>query len=77
MDACSHHNLVQLPKPGNKLRCRHCHLTIKADELRQDFCPECFDKNGDKRYDFETIDAEEPAITQYRCEDCGVIIENK
>ncbi|MBW1642347.1 MAG: hypothetical protein JRI53_09975 [Deltaproteobacteria bacterium] len=77
MNTCSHANLIQLPQPEKKLRCQHCHLTIKADELKQGYCPECFEMNGDKRYEFETIDVKEPAATQYKCEDCGVIIESE
>ena len=31
--------------------------------------------HGQKRYDFEEIEAEETEIAKYRCEECGVIIE--
>ena len=77
MHPCSHNNLMQLPEAEKKLRCQHCHLTLKPDELNQDYCPECFERSGDKRYDFKTIVAKEPASTKYRCEDCGIIIESK
>lgn len=76
MNSCSHAHLVQLPEPEKRLRCRHCHLTLTSGELKQGFCPECFEMSGDKRYDFETVAAEKPVITQYKCEDCGVIIES-
>ena len=75
MDACTHHHLVLLPKPGNRLRCRHCHLTIKSDELSERYCPECFETSGKRRYDFEDVVDTTVNVTQYRCEDCGVIID--
>jgi hypothetical protein len=30
-------------------------LTISADELGASYCPECFEVNGTKRYNFEEI----------------------
>ncbi len=57
------------------LRCRHCHLTIKADELGGGYCPECYEINGKKQSDFEEVAAEETTRVRYRCEDCGLIIE--
>ena len=76
MHSCSHSNLMQLPEPEKRLRCRHCHLTIISGELKNGFCPECFEQSGDKRYDFETIDGDKPEVSKYKCEDCGVIIES-
>jgi len=76
MTLCSHINLVLLPAAKNKLRCRHCYLTIKADELGKSFCPECFEIHSEKRYDFEEIAETEKGVVRYRCEDCGVIIES-
>ncbi|MCJ7772315.1 MAG: hypothetical protein MUP22_04175 [Desulfobacterales bacterium] len=76
MNRCSHSNLMQLPEPEKRFRCRHCHLTIISGELKQGYCPECFERSGDKHYDFETIDVDKPAVSQYKCEDCGVIIES-
>lgn len=55
------------------MRCRHCHLTLTANELRGDYCPECFETSGKKQYDFEAIESLED--TKYRCEQCGAIIE--
>jgi len=75
MNTCAHSNLIQLSQPKKKLRCQRCHLTITADELKQGFCPECFERNGDKHYDFEEIEFTKPVSIQYKCEDCGVIIE--
>jgi len=63
-----------MPENGKKLRCRHCHLTISAEELGTGDCPECFERDGIKRYDFEEISAPGLKKTQYRCEDCGAII---
>ena len=77
MNACSHSNLIQLPEAEKRLRCQHCHLTITANELKQGYCPECFEMNGDKRYDFEEIAPSKTVTTQYKCEDCGVIIESE
>ena len=76
MTKCSHSSLVLLPQKKNLVRCRHCHLTIKADELRESYCPECFEIKGRKQYDFEEIADVENGISRYRCEECGVIIES-
>jgi hypothetical protein len=50
-------------------------LTIDLNELRNKYCPECFEVTGKKRSDFEQVDELKMAITQYRCEDCGVLID--
>ena len=76
MSSCPHNNLLLLPQAPRKRRCRHCHLTIRADELGDSFCPECFEKDGERRYDFEEIAKPETHKAQYRCEDCGAIIES-
>ena len=73
MKTCDHPKLVLLTAMDDRLRCRHCHLTIRADELNSAYCPECFERNGKKHADFEPLAA--PAATRYRCEDCGAIIE--
>jgi hypothetical protein len=52
-------------------------LKIKPDELGESYCPECFEVDGSKRYDFEEIAAAAAEIDRYRCEDCGAIIESK
>jgi predicted RNA-binding Zn-ribbon protein involved in translation (DUF1610 family) len=75
MTSCKHTNLALLPEKKNRQRCRHCHLTIKADEIENSYCPECFEIHGQKRYDFEEIESKEIKIAKYRCEDCGAIIE--
>jgi predicted RNA-binding Zn-ribbon protein involved in translation (DUF1610 family) len=75
MDSCRHSHLTLLPKQSHRLRCRHCHLTIKADELSNRYCPECFEVRGKRHADFEEVQATDTERTQYRCEDCGVIID--
>lgn len=75
MESCQHQNIVLLPRTRQKLRCRHCHLTIDPDELGGGCCPECQEVSGKRRYDFEKIDETEQQATRYRCEDCGIIIE--
>jgi len=75
MRECTHKNLVLIKVAENKLRCKHCHLTISAEELDEGYCPECYEESGKKRYDFETIEPASQEVTKYRCEDCGTIIE--
>jgi Zn finger protein HypA/HybF involved in hydrogenase expression len=74
LNRCSHAKIVLLPKEKNRLRCRHCHLTIKPDDLEAGYCPECFEKDGVKRDDFDEVKAEENGVARYRCELCGAII---
>jgi hypothetical protein len=50
-------------------------LTIKVNELSNSYCPECFEVSGKKRYEFEAVNDEKTEIIQYRCEDCGVVID--
>jgi len=76
MSSCAHTNLIQLPVPEKKVRCQHCHLTLKANDLEQEYCPECFELSGEKRYDFEMLETEASSSVKYRCEDCGVMIES-
>jgi hypothetical protein len=64
-----------LPKQNNRVRCHHCHLTIKVNELSNSYCPECFEVSGKKRYEFGAVNDEKTEIIQYRCEDCGVVID--
>jgi len=77
MTSCKHTKLEVLLDKKNRLRCRHCHLTINADELGDGCCPECFEVQGKKLYDFEKLKAEETGINRYRCEECGIIIESE
>lgn len=73
MDKCPHKSLVLVSPSGTRWRCRHCHLTIKPEELEEGFCPECYAVSGKKHYDFEEVEDEDQA-PYYRCEDCGAII---
>lgn len=77
MTSCKHNSLVLLPERGNRLRCRHCHLTLRAEDMEEDYCPECFETQGLKQYDFEEIAEEETGVVRYRCEACGLIIAVK
>ena len=49
----------------------------KAAELGDGCCPECYESQGDRRYDFDEIDSEASGPARYRCEECGVIIESE
>jgi hypothetical protein len=77
MKSCNHTNLELLPGLKPKLRCRHCHLTLVAEDLKDGFCPECFETSGNKRYEFEELKGPEEPAARYRCDDCGVIIASK
>jgi hypothetical protein len=67
--------LTLLKEPGDRLRCKKCHLVISAEELGGGSCPECYSVSGERRYDFEEFVAKGDEITKYRCEQCGAIIE--
>ncbi len=73
MTTCRHANLLLLAENKNRLRCTHCHLTIKAEEIGGDYCPECYESQGKRRYDFEEVKNE--GAVRYRCEECGAMIE--
>ena len=75
MSNCTHQHLVLLAAGGNRIRCRHCHLTIDPRELGDNHCPECYEVYGEKRSDFEPVEDKQAAIVRYRCEDCGVTID--
>lgn len=77
MTSCNHRQLVLLPEKHNRLRCRHCHLTINADDLTYRYCPECYETSHTKRYDFEEIVTVATEIVRYQCEECGIIIESR
>ncbi len=74
MDACSHSNIVVVMEGLQRLRCRHCHLTLKPDELVHGYCPECYETDGRKRDDFEEIPDTGGNTPSYRCEDCGAAL---
>ena len=75
MDSCRHPNLILLQAKNKVLRCRHCHLTIDADELGDRYCPECYEERGVRHYDFDEVEAPDGEKVRYRCEDCGALIE--
>lgn len=75
--SCKHLTLVLLPERNNVLRCRHCHLTIDRDELHGGYCPECFERDGRRYYDFDSVESPDKGKICYRCEQCGLIIEAK
>jgi transposase-like protein len=45
------------------------------DDLVEGYCPECYEADGLKRTDFETVEAAGGGKTRYRCEKCNIIIE--
>jgi phage FluMu protein Com len=71
---CRHHELILLPPPDKRLRCRHCHLVIGEKDLADGNCPECWEVSGMKRRDFEPVASDGGVTTRYRCESCGAII---
>ena len=75
MMLCRHNNLLLIKKSGKRLRCRHCYLTIRSDELESNFCPECQENDGIRRMDFEEIVESESDDYTYRCEECGILIK--
>ncbi len=74
MDACAHSHIVVVMDSIRRLRCRHCHLTLKPNELVHGYCPECYEIDGQKRDEFEEIQAPGGDETSYRCEDCGALL---
>ena len=73
MPPCKHQKMVLLSPQNKKLRCRHCHLTIDEEELKNDYCPECYDVDGMKRCDFDNLRPADEGKTRYSCEECGAI----
>jgi predicted RNA-binding Zn-ribbon protein involved in translation (DUF1610 family) len=72
--SCKHTALEFLPARKRTLRCRHCHLTIDGEELGDGYCPECYDRSGERRYEFDALEALDDGAVKYRCEECGAII---
>ena len=73
MPECKHEKLVLITR-NEKLRCRHCYLTITAKEIGEGYCPECYEAYGVKRRNFDKLEPEDNGKTQYRCEDCGMLV---
>ena len=74
MSQCPHKKLILLPGAKHRLQCHHCHLTILEDELTEGYCPECYETEGWKRYDFKPVASSEPEEARYRCEECNTIV---
>jgi hypothetical protein len=74
MTSCPHSALELLPARKRTLRCRHCHLTIDGAEVGEGCCPECLERTGERRYEFEELETSRAAA--YRCEECGAIIKS-
>lgn len=77
MAECRHKNIRVVIENTKRLRCRQCHLTIKAEELADGYCPECFEADGKKHQDFEAVPMAEREIIRYRCEDCKAWLNPK
>ena len=75
MSGCSHAVLTLMPPAGARLRCRHCHLTITAQELGSGCCPECLEALNVQRRDFEDVPDADADRTRYRCEACGMVLD--
>jgi hypothetical protein len=75
MKPCRHQELVLLKRAEKKLRCRRCHLTLDASELKQGNCPECLEVRGVRHRDFEEWELPGDEAVLYRCERCGAFIE--
>ncbi|MCX5894226.1 MAG: hypothetical protein NTZ51_00125 [Proteobacteria bacterium] len=75
MRSCKHEVLTLVPVKSNRLRCRHCHLTITEEELGSNCCPECLAVHKVRRRDFEKIIATDSGTTRYCCEHCGMVID--
>jgi predicted RNA-binding Zn-ribbon protein involved in translation (DUF1610 family) len=75
MTECRHKRLVLIQPHKEKLRCTYCNLVISKEELTDGYCPECYHVRGVRHYEFEEVKAKPGAAVQYRCEECGAIIE--
>ncbi len=74
MTDCRHANLFIITENSDRLRCRHCHLTLKEADLKDGYCPECMEVTGRRQNDFDRIEPDTKRV-QYRCEDCGALLE--
>jgi rubrerythrin len=75
MTFCKHTTLELLPSRKRTLRCRQCHLTLAADELGDDPCPECLERLGKRHFEFEELESANAGSATYRCEECGAIVK--
>ena len=72
---CNHTEIVLIETNENRLRCKRCHLTIKTEELEDRHCPECYERDGSRRDDFEEVQSEQSSKARYCCAQCRAIIE--
>ena len=75
MENCKHEILTLVTEKTNKVRCRHCHLTISENELENGYCPECLEVHNVRRSDFDKAAQPDTKTTRYYCEGCGIIVE--
>lgn len=71
MSQCNHEQIVVITESAKRLRCRHCHLTIKEEDLTDGTCPECYETEGRRHTDFEEVFTNDAAEIRYRCEICN------
>jgi hypothetical protein len=50
-------------------------LTIDSEELGNSCCPECLERSGKQRYEFDELEMMNDGVATYRCEDCGAIVK--
>lgn len=75
-DDCPHTHLTLIPPEVQvRLRCRRCHLTLPEDELSGGACPECLERDGRRRKDFERVEIQTAKTTRMRCETCGMVAD--
>lgn len=72
---CAHKTLQVLKPPEPRIRCLHCHLTLDRNDLADGCCPECIEVSGRRREAFEEVNAGQTSAPQYRCDECGILIE--
>lgn len=72
---CDHTEIVLIETNESRLRCRRCHLTIKVEDLEGRHCPECYERDGSRRDDFEKTHGQQSSKARYRCAQCQAIIE--
>jgi hypothetical protein len=50
-------------------------LTLDSEELGDSYCPECFDRSGKRRYEFDEVETVDADVATYRCEECGAVVK--
>lgn len=74
MSPCKHTKLLVITATADRLRCRQCHLVIKAADVADGYCPECYETTGRKNNDFEEVATPAGQTVRYRCEECGALL---